>query len=175
MVQSIMARCCSLGWVPSVKVCSWTQFACSPVIHILFSVLFCISIGILDSDFALMMGLFWSVHVYPQHEWLLWKFDTSPMSYWTQPGNRAHFIKWFASLSGFSSLDRWYSVDLESIRREGGGGLLAIYNDSLFRLLQEVYPDHEWLPWKFKKLPSSIWSLSKGLTPAQARQFVSRS
>ena len=29
---------------------------------------------------------------------------------------------------------------------------------SLYRLLTKVYPDFEWLPWKFAKVPANFWS-----------------
>eukprot|EP01122_Echinamoeba_exundans_P008119 TRINITY_DN2631_c0_g1_i2.p2 TRINITY_DN2631_c0_g1~~TRINITY_DN2631_c0_g1_i2.p2 ORF type:complete len:219 (-),score=30.34 TRINITY_DN2631_c0_g1_i2:50-706(-) len=49
---------------------------------------------------------------------------------------------------------------------------MSIYGDTLIRFLRDAYPDHEWLPWLFKKSPSSDWSLSKGLTEAQAKRFA---
>ena len=39
----------------------------------------------------------------------------------------------------------------------GGGGLLRNqYNSSPFQLLSSVYPDYNWLPWKFAKAPNNI-------------------
>ena len=37
----------------------------------------------------------------------------------------------------------------------GGSTLLA--NMSLVKLLSSVYPDYEWLPWKFSKSPKNMW------------------
>ncbi len=31
------------------------------------------------------------------------------------------------------------------------------YNGSLVQMLSSIYPEHEWLPWKFKKCPSKYW------------------
>jgi hypothetical protein len=39
----------------------------------------------------------------------------------------------------------------------GGSGLLKKYNGSLPKLLSKVYPDYNWLPWKFGKCPHNYW------------------
>jgi hypothetical protein len=31
------------------------------------------------------------------------------------------------------------------------------YNSSFPQLLRSVYPEHEWLPWKFEKVPNKSW------------------
>jgi hypothetical protein len=31
------------------------------------------------------------------------------------------------------------------------------YNDSISAMLSSVYPEYEWLPWKFKKCPKGLW------------------
>lgn len=39
-----------------------------------------------------------------------------------------------------------------------GGTLISRYKGSVIKLLQTVYPDHYWLPWKFKCAPRDLWS-----------------
>lgn len=39
----------------------------------------------------------------------------------------------------------------------GGSSLLYRYNNSLSLLLSTVFPEQEWLPWKFGKSPKSFW------------------
>jgi hypothetical protein len=40
----------------------------------------------------------------------------------------------------------------------GGSGLLANkYNNSLFLLLSTIFPDFEWIPWKFIQCPRNFW------------------
>ena len=39
----------------------------------------------------------------------------------------------------------------------GGITLLQLHNDSLLQLLSSLYPDYEWLPWKFHKSPKNFW------------------
>jgi hypothetical protein len=40
----------------------------------------------------------------------------------------------------------------------GGGHLLKSHRDSPTHLLSTVYPEHEWLPWKFVRCPLNYWS-----------------
>jgi hypothetical protein len=42
------------------------------------------------------------------------------------------------------------------LNKIGGEGLLK-YNDTLYTLLSRVYPEFEWLPWKFGNCPPSFW------------------
>jgi hypothetical protein len=35
--------------------------------------------------------------------------------------------------------------------------LFRKYNESLPNLLKDVYPEYDWLPWKFEKVPLLFW------------------
>ena len=39
----------------------------------------------------------------------------------------------------------------------GGISVLLKYNNSLTNLLANIYPEYEWLPWKFNKCPQNYW------------------
>lgn len=40
----------------------------------------------------------------------------------------------------------------------GNSGLfLNKYNGSILQLLKSIYPDYEWLPWKFSQYPRNFW------------------
>jgi hypothetical protein len=39
----------------------------------------------------------------------------------------------------------------------GGDGLLDRYQGSLVNILSSVYPEYEWLPWKFEKSTQNFW------------------
>lgn len=51
------------------------------------------------------------------------------------------------------SLDSFYSVTGREIRAAGGAPLLRQFGDSWIKLLQAVYPEHNWNRWEFKTLP----------------------
>ncbi len=41
----------------------------------------------------------------------------------------------------------------------GGRGLLNnVYHGSLLHLLCAVYPEYEWLPWRFTQVPKAYWN-----------------
>ena len=35
--------------------------------------------------------------------------------------------------------------------------MLKLYKYSIIQLLSSVYPEYEWLPWKFNKAPNKYW------------------
>jgi hypothetical protein len=39
----------------------------------------------------------------------------------------------------------------------GGGGLLKIYEGSLPLILTSVYPNYDWLMWRFERCPKDFW------------------
>jgi hypothetical protein len=45
---------------------------------------------------------------------------------------------------------------VKDVQNLGGSYLINRYT-SLSQLLSEVYPDYEWLPWKFDKCPNGYW------------------
>ena len=46
-----------------------------------------------------------------------------------------------------------YSIQNKTIQQNGGTSLLLLYQKSLFSVLRNLYPDYNWLPWKFEHLP----------------------
>ena len=42
-----------------------------------------------------------------------------------------------------------------------GRNLINIHNGSLQQTLSAVYPEYEWLPWKFARSPQKYWSEKK--------------
>jgi hypothetical protein len=51
-------------------------------------------------------------------------------------------------------LSPWYGVDQKALTKMGLAGLLREkYYTSHYAMLKKVYPEYNWLPWKFKALP----------------------
>jgi hypothetical protein len=44
---------------------------------------------------------------------------------------------------------------------KGGDRILTLYEENLCAVLKGVYPDYEWLPWKFKSVPKHFWTTEK--------------
>eukprot|EP01027_Heterolobosea_sp_BB2_P001748 GEZU01002608.1.p1 GENE.GEZU01002608.1~~GEZU01002608.1.p1 ORF type:complete len:147 (+),score=13.18 GEZU01002608.1:184-624(+) len=59
---------------------------------------------------------------------------------------------------GIERFEDWYHARNEDIRRLGGKRLLdEQYGGSLLKALSNIYPSHEWLPWRFG-LPNGFWA-----------------
>lgn len=97
--------------------------------------------------------------IYPEHEWRLWKFKSNiPAEFWENPLNRQMFCDDFAKQFGITNFTDWYRVDTLSISKHGGSGLLRKFNNSLFELLKDVYPTHDWKAWDFPYVPEGFWA-----------------
>jgi hypothetical protein len=44
------------------------------------------------------------------------------------------------------------------LHKKVGRNLLHKYNSSPYLLLSSVFPDQEWLPWKFANAPKNFWN-----------------
>jgi hypothetical protein len=54
-------------------------------------------------------------------------------------------------------LEPWYQQNVVSISKLGFSYLVRnIYRGSVFKMLKAVYPEHEWLPWKFTRVPRTL-------------------
>jgi hypothetical protein len=93
--------------------------------------------------------------VYPNYEWLPWKFDVAPKHYWESLENQRKFLSWAGKQLNIKNMSDWYHVSQKDLRSLGGSGLLSKYNSSPSLLITTVYAEHEWLPWKF---PLSSWN-----------------
>lgn len=96
--------------------------------------------------------------VYPEHDWLMWKFHKVPKGYWEDTANQRKFFDWLGKKLGYTHLDDWYNITKDQIDKHGGAGLLAqCYNNSPWGALEAVYPEHEWQPWRYQKAPREYW------------------
>jgi hypothetical protein len=78
-----------------------------------------------------------------------------PSSYWDSVNNQRKFINWAIKELNIKDKSDWYDVNLHEI---GGGGLLNKFKDNMPLLLDNFFPDYEWLPWKFRPCPKKYWS-----------------
>src|SRR4051794_29811376 len=54
-------------------------------------------------------------HIYPQHNWKLWKFKMSPKGYWEKTENQKEFLNWVGDQLGYKCMEEWYKVGQEDI------------------------------------------------------------
>lgn len=60
-------------------------------------------------------------------------------------------------------MDDWYRVTAKDIKEFGGSSLLAKFGGSPSKLLQYVYPNHDWALWKFQTTPQGFWQLQENI------------
>jgi hypothetical protein len=78
--------------------------------------------------------------VYPDEEWLIWKFERVPGSYWQDADNQRKFFKWLESELNIKDPSQWHRVTRDMIILKGGGGLLNQYKGSHIRALETLFP-----------------------------------
>lgn len=89
--------------------------------------------------------------VYPEHNWMGWKFVLTPKGYWKSVDVQKDFFTWLGIQLGHKDIKDWYRVTPEDVRVHGGGGLLIEYNASLCAALQSIFPEHHWDNKRFAK------------------------
>jgi hypothetical protein len=95
--------------------------------------------------------------VYPKHDWKPWKFDIVPRGFWSSSQHRRNFVDDFARTIGVSNLDQWYSLTSDRFKQTKLASMLTVTKLSLPHAIMDVYPEHEWEPWRFNRLPGSWW------------------
>lgn len=83
--------------------------------------------------------------VYPEHHFLIWRFDYSPLHFNSKVNQRA-FFDWMSCQLGCKHLHDWNNIPLEDVHKLGAQGLLNIYySGSLTKALESIYPEHKWM------------------------------
>jgi hypothetical protein len=56
-----------------------------------------------------------------------------------------------------NDLSPWYNVTHPSLRKIGfRWALYNSYGNGIYEMLKTIYPEHQWVPWRFAKLPTSV-------------------
>jgi hypothetical protein len=96
---------------------------------------------------------------YPNHPWLPWRFSNRvPLGFWEQEKNCMDFMEWLGKELKFNKMEDWYKITLKNIQENGATGLVAKYGGSPSKLVQAIYPQHQWILSKFDTVPRGYWS-----------------
>ena len=88
--------------------------------------------------------------IYPNYEWIPWKFQTSK-NFWSNIENQRKYFNWLSNQLNIKSNEDWYNIKIEQIISLYSSSLLNKYYDgSLYLALKSIYPNYEWIPWKFQ-------------------------
>jgi hypothetical protein len=53
--------------------------------------------------------------VYPEHEWLPWRFSKVPNGFWDDIKNQRDFLDWAGKQLNYKNKEDWYKVTKEVI------------------------------------------------------------
>ena len=110
--------------------------------------------------------------VYPEYNWLPWKFSRTMSGFWKVKENQRNFMEWAAKELKLNDIKDWYKVSHKEISKLGGIMLLKEYDYSLPMLLSNVFPDHSWDIFEFDRLPSDTWdTILQSKDPKKLKKF----
>ena len=94
--------------------------------------------GLLVSQFAssLPRAL---VSIYPEYQWLMWRFEKVPNGYWNETRNVSSYLQWFADKLNISTLEEWKLISLEQLIQHGGY-FLAHTPGGLMKAVTQHFP-----------------------------------
>jgi hypothetical protein len=58
--------------------------------------------------------------LYPEHNWLPWKFDRVPNRFWEDQINQRKFIEWLSAELNITDNSQWSTVTTASVALNGG-------------------------------------------------------
>ena len=62
-----------------------------------------------------------------------------------------------------TSWEDWYGVETRFFMDIGVGSVLSSYGNSHIRALASIFPEHDWKPWNFRKIPRDFWSKEENI------------
>lgn len=77
--------------------------------------------------------------------------------YWKSLNNQRQFLDSLFIALDLKEHNDWYHITVEDVKKNGGGGLLGRYGDSLIKTLKSVYPDVHFEVSKFKQVPRGMY------------------
>jgi hypothetical protein len=101
--------------------------------------------------------------VYPDHTWHPWRFPKIAANFWDNKEHHKQFFEWLSKHLRLKNLDGWYGVHVREIQRNGGRGLLAMFDNDICTALKATYPEHRWDVWRFGYVPAGYWDNPENL------------
>jgi hypothetical protein len=98
------------------------------------------------------------MNVFPDYNWLQWKFHITGLKFWQDKKNHKKFADWLGEEEGFKNEEDWYNITSEIIIKHGGSTLfLNYYKGSPYLFVSSIYEDINWVQWKFKQVGKKTW------------------
>lgn len=88
--------------------------------------------------------------MFTKYEWLDWKFKKSKDGLWDSMETQKKYAYWFGNKVRYETIVRWYELTTEAIYANFGRSLLnKYYSGSPIQFVKAMFPEYEWLEWKF--------------------------
>ena len=91
------------------------------------------------------------ISLFPDYNWLEWKFGMSPLNFWKNKKNQKKYMDWLGKELGYTTMVDWYNITRKKFSKNYGSGLLNQYNGSPSKVVSSLFPDYNWDKSKFKK------------------------
>ena len=89
----------------------------------------------------------------------LGNFIKTPKNYWLNIENQRKYFDWLSNKLNIKSMEDWYNIRIEEVDSIYGATLINThYNGLLYSALKLIYPNYEWIPWKFQIFPNNYLS-----------------
>ncbi len=90
--------------------------------------------------------------VFPEHPWDESLFEKKPQNFWHNLENQRNFFIDLALKLNFSEdKNNFYKFSTKDVVKNGGSGLLEVFNKSVSSAVMVAFPEHEWHLWKFNR------------------------
>jgi len=101
------------------------------------------------------------ISLFPDYNWLEWKFGMSPLNFWKNKKNQKKYMDWLGKELGYTTMVDWYNITQIIFSKNYGSGLLNQYNNSPINTIGSLFPDYNWLEWKFRVTRPHFWKDKK--------------
>ena len=98
------------------------------------------------------------ITLFPEFEWLLWKFKQVPTGFWDDIQNQKKYIEWLRIQLNITRIEEWYNItNKDFVKNSGQGLLLKFYEGSIYKAISTILNEYEWYPWLFPKVYHNFW------------------
>jgi len=90
-----------------------------------------------------------------------WLYDGRRVAdgHWNSKKNRLDYLRWLESQLNYSKPEDWYNIThSDFVNYKGDSIYRHVYNQDRMRIVSEIYPEVDWKPWLFKRMPLNTWS-----------------
>ena len=107
-------------------------------------------------------------------EWYPWRVGGAvPNGFWDDNQNLIKFRDYIAKKEEYKSEDDWYRITSSIIRDHGGSGLIVSkYNGQTIKFMEAMFPNYNWLPWKFIVHLQNFWEMVEDVNEKPTRKYV---